>query len=659
MKCPNCGAELSDGVLFCKECGCKIQGGMQKSFCRECGHELEPDSKFCSFCGTKVLTQNDPKAVPDDEKSWYVDEKNIVTVEPSNQKAQTFSEFLKRFWNKLDGYLKFCVITAVILFFFFVVACMANKPFAFLASIVQIGCLVASCGIHLGFIKTDKRWLRFILPLVILLMFSPYFADFKAKDGNGAGNDAVTETSVTEVTTAATTEPTVESAAEIVEAETEYVLADNEIRIDFSKYDLTDENYEDVSYRLGNLGFENISYRIQYDIVWGITREGSVASVSIAGLTDFRNGEIFKKDDPVVITYHMKSVDDPRKIDEKAQTEDGLESKTATAIETVSQDDSKATTPVVKGSTADDPKKKDEAVQTESGLESTTTTTNETVPQDDSKVSMPVMKGSSIDEITKVAKKHGLSIVLDDLDFGHGTKQRSMADTSDVTKMGLSLDVCYDVKTKEILFVQVVSFDKFSSREKQKEFINAISGVACPLNDKKAVSNWVKSNLGKEAKKVINGTTYELAFGTSKNLLFYTGVPEWEAWDLSFDQPVVVETEPSSKSEQVTRLEWADRLFSLWSGRCSKLEKMIKNNMNDPKSFDEISTKRYDIINEDDKKTVNDLLTSYDFSGQVDVNDVLILCEFTGKNKLGGTVKNTAIAVARYSSQTLEIIGYE
>ena len=632
---------------------------MQKSFCRECGHELEPDSKFCSFCGTKVLTQNDPKAVPDDEKSWYVDEKNIVTVEPSNQKAQTFSEFLKRFWNKLDGYLKFCVITAVILFLFFVVACLANKPFAFLASIVQIGCLVASCGIHLGFIKKDKRWLRFILPLVILLMFSPYFADFKAKDGNGAGNDAVTETSVTEVTTAATTEPTVESAAEIVEAETEYVLADNEIRIDFSKYDLTDENYEDVSYRLGNLGFENISYRIQYDIVWGITREGSVASVSIAGLTDFKNGEIFKKDDPVVITYHMKSVDDPRKIDEKAQTEDGLESKTATAIETVSQDDSKATTPVVKGSTADDPKKKDEAVQTESGLESTTTTTIETVSQDDSKVSMPVMKGSSIDEITRVAKKHGLSIVLDDLDFGHGTKQRSMADTSDVTKMGLSLDVCYDVKTKEILFVQVVSFDKFSSIEKQKEFINAISGVACPLNDKKAVSNWVKSNLGKEAKKVINGTTYELAFGTSKNLLFYTGVPEWETWDLSFDQPVAVETEPSSKSEQVTRLEWADRLFSLWSGRCSKLEKMIKNNMNDPKSFDEISTKRYDIINEDDKKTVNDLLTSYDFSGQVDINDVLILCEFTGKNKLGGTVKNTAIAVARYSSQTLEIIGYE
>ena len=450
-----------------------------------------------------------------------------------------------------------------------------------------------------------------------------------------------------------------ESAAEIVEAETEYVLADNEIRIDFSKYDLTDENYEDVSYRLGNLGFENISYRIQYDIVWGITREGSVASVSIAGLTDFKNGDIFKKDDPVVITYHMKSVDDPRKIDEKAQTEDGLESKTATAIETVSQDDSKATTPVVKGSTADDPKKKDEAVQTESGLVSTTTTTNETVSQDDSKVSMPVMKGSSIDEITKVAKKHGLSIVLDDLDFGHGTKQCSMADTSDVTKMGLSLDVCYDVKTKEILFVQVVSFDKFSSREKQKEFINAISGVACPLNDKKAVSNWVKSNLGKEAKKVINGTTYELAFGTSKNLLFYTGVPEWEAWDLSFDQPVAVETEPSSKSEQVARLEWADRLFSLWSGRCSKLEKMIKNNMNDPKSFDEISTKRYDIINEDDKKTVNDLLTSYDFSGQVDINDVLILCEFTGKNKLGGTVKNTAIAVARYSSQTLEIIGYE
>ena len=50
MHCPNCGAELDDGVAFCRECGCKIK----KRFCRECGSELPDGAKFCPNCGAKV-----------------------------------------------------------------------------------------------------------------------------------------------------------------------------------------------------------------------------------------------------------------------------------------------------------------------------------------------------------------------------------------------------------------------------------------------------------------------------------------------------------------------------------------------------------------------------------------------------------------------------
>lgn len=149
------------------------------------------------------------------------------------------------------------------------------------------------------------------LPVIVLLMASAYVEDFKPKNDTIPDSDVSVETTILETSTPETTE--------IVET-TEYVLADDEVRIDFSKYDFMVENYEDVTYRLSNLGFTNISYRIQYDIIWGITKEGEVASVSIAGRTDYKKGDIFKADDPVVIAYHMNEEKDPSRITEPIES---------------------------------------------------------------------------------------------------------------------------------------------------------------------------------------------------------------------------------------------------------------------------------------------------------------------------------------------------
>ena len=53
MKCPKCGADLAEGVLFCRECGTKIDA-LQKRFCRECGAALAEGAKFCTECGAKA-----------------------------------------------------------------------------------------------------------------------------------------------------------------------------------------------------------------------------------------------------------------------------------------------------------------------------------------------------------------------------------------------------------------------------------------------------------------------------------------------------------------------------------------------------------------------------------------------------------------------------
>ena len=73
------------------------------------------------------------------------------------------------------------------------------------------------------------------------------------------------------------------------------------------------DNYEDVQKELTDAGFTNISFEILYDIVLGWTNEGEIENISVDGKTDFDQGDIFKKDAPIVITYHMKEEDDPNK----------------------------------------------------------------------------------------------------------------------------------------------------------------------------------------------------------------------------------------------------------------------------------------------------------------------------------------------------------
>lgn len=76
------------------------------------------------------------------------------------------------------------------------------------------------------------------------------------------------------------------------------------------------KNYSEVESALKSLGFTNIKYEILYDIVFGITQEGEVEKVSIAGNSDFKRGDIFSADDEIIITYHMKEEDGPNKKEE-------------------------------------------------------------------------------------------------------------------------------------------------------------------------------------------------------------------------------------------------------------------------------------------------------------------------------------------------------
>jgi len=70
LLCPDCGAELQDGMAKCPECGLELGTG-EEIVCAVCGGIIDPSSEVCPLCGTKLTMATDEakthEAVPDAE----------------------------------------------------------------------------------------------------------------------------------------------------------------------------------------------------------------------------------------------------------------------------------------------------------------------------------------------------------------------------------------------------------------------------------------------------------------------------------------------------------------------------------------------------------------------------------------------------------------
>lgn len=62
--CPNCGAKVSKGMVFCSKCGSKLpaeeapaEETAQARTCPGCGNEVADDVSFCTNCGTPLTEE--------------------------------------------------------------------------------------------------------------------------------------------------------------------------------------------------------------------------------------------------------------------------------------------------------------------------------------------------------------------------------------------------------------------------------------------------------------------------------------------------------------------------------------------------------------------------------------------------------------------------
>ena len=155
---------------------------------------------------------------------------------------------------------------------------------------------------------------------------------------------SVKGTAAFEVENEITAEYKISCTKDKVDVETVYFeqkgdLSDDEVRLQNSESAFIGEDYKNVVSILSDLGFTDIKEEPLYDIVWGITKEGSVKTVTIDGKTDYRRGDVVNKGSEVVVLYHMPYDADPAKQTTAAATTTAgttTAATTTTEIETVS-----------------------------------------------------------------------------------------------------------------------------------------------------------------------------------------------------------------------------------------------------------------------------------------------------------------------------------
>lgn len=743
MRCPNCGEELSDGVLFCRECGHKIQKEPQKRFCRECGSELESGAKFCSNCGAKVLTQADIEATPVEEASECEDETDIVTVELNPSDTGTSAGYFQRLWNKLDGYLKFCVIASAFFLFGLLIACIAHRPIAILVSIVQIGCFLASAGIRLGIIKTDKKWLHLVLLLVILVMFSPYFRDFKAKD-----ESVVKETVLVVETTEATdaTEVVAETTGEVLGAEVEtypseislgsefsvdlvidfhenwilntydVVLKIDDIQIDSLKhgkgrvYNLNLDNgqyvlkaiskdspsiigranlnitedceitmklvcgYDEIEISqvdyesrrklkadeiriwkssddynkmtpseavadLQQTGFTNITSKIIRDASdsWGAPKSDTIKSITIDGKERFARSEVFNKDAEVVVTYHAMAYSQDEILSEFANHV----GKPASDILAYFENTNCVVECYVENKKIDDFDPEGYVFLTGSATDG-----GKKVILNFSTPELIAMREKLENDFPEDAAKR--AIVLSMTNAEEPEKVHKYTDMS-----GFYLSI-YKSGTWAVVDEKTWHVENFECLMSGKA--DGIR-VTCDVSidgDNYILKNVKKATLSKDELKSGKSPSSYTHYDSEKtySFLIVPAVSVKDARDAKEEKDRNNRTMPTDERE-----EWVKKQFR--KNMHASLVSLIKENLNDEKSFEHKETHYYEVLTDDSKTYFNNQLAKMGYSTRVEIGDLVITCEFTAKNRFNATVKSIALGYVSYTTDMVYLVDIE
>lgn len=159
--------------------------------CPKCGANLTEDTKFCSYCGAKVEVQTEiPPIPPEVEKAdelkmeeKYTYQNNSVNHAPIASKSTSNADKIKTkflgIWNKLSKFGKFATIGITLFVILGLVAFLAGRIFAGILSVVQIAIVVVAILMKKQIIKAPNTWIPLVAIIFSFVLIVPYFSLFK------------------------------------------------------------------------------------------------------------------------------------------------------------------------------------------------------------------------------------------------------------------------------------------------------------------------------------------------------------------------------------------------------------------------------------------------------------------------------------------------
>lgn len=148
--------------------------------CPKCGAELTDETNFCSYCGTKI---NNTTSTPNDtvpKETIYIPDSAHATSEQSKISA---------FWKHAPAYEKFTIIVAVILLLLCLVAFLNGSIISGVFSIVQLVLTGVYFLIKKEIIHSSKRWIEILAIALVFVLLVPYFSLFGITNENTAKYD--------------------------------------------------------------------------------------------------------------------------------------------------------------------------------------------------------------------------------------------------------------------------------------------------------------------------------------------------------------------------------------------------------------------------------------------------------------------------------------
>lgn len=316
MKCRKCGAELADGVSFCRECGTKVE--LIKKYCRECGAELGEGMKFCPNCGAKIeiiedvstdtMEKNEETLMPgendkqshnnvdstdntlhDNLKSeddvgniWDNLPKSIQGKRKLDEKQSIEDKIknkLSNIWNRLDKLYKIIAVGMLITFVMFLIAVVTHRGLPIFISIMQILGLVFTIFLHKGIIKKQNNWLKYVVLIatVLLAVLNVMSYSFENKSEYNKTDNNILKKEI-KVTT---------------------------IQIPVGKEECVGKKYSEIEPVLSESGFTNISLEAIEDLKASESdKVGQIDNISVDGDSDFEKNQMYQSDAKIKINYH-------------------------------------------------------------------------------------------------------------------------------------------------------------------------------------------------------------------------------------------------------------------------------------------------------------------------------------------------------------------